>query len=152
VRSSALRRPNAARPPVGYELTTVGDGLMESLAIETLGGEVTVLVDAGTRLPVVVTETFTTVVDGQTSIEVPLVVVVGDPYDDAPDVRPLGLLRIADIEPLVRGASMVVVEMTVDVRGTTTFTARDALSEDAYPIVVAWSEEIGGAIERDEER
>ena len=67
-------------------------------------------------------------------------------------VRPLGLLRIAGIEPTLRGDSVVAVTISIDPRGATTFTARDADTGDAHPVVVAWSEDGEAAIERDDAR
>lgn len=85
-----------------------------SLGIETAGGAVAKLIVRNSPVPARATETFTTSVDGQTSIK--LNVVQGE-REMVEDCRSLGAFHLAGLPPMPAGIPQLSVEFLVDANG-----------------------------------
>ncbi|HLK11617.1 MAG TPA: Fe-S protein assembly chaperone HscA [Candidatus Binatia bacterium] len=92
-----------------------------SLGIETMGGVFTRLIDRNTTIPASAKETFTTAVDGQTSVDVH---VLQGERELAADDRSLARFTIP-IDPLPAGVARLEVTFLVDANGILSVTATD---------------------------
>jgi Fe-S protein assembly chaperone HscA len=92
-----------------------------SLGIETMGGVFTRLIDRNTTIPASVKETFTTAVDGQTSVDVH---VLQGERELAADNRSLARFKIP-IATLPAGVPRVEVTFLIDANGILSVTATD---------------------------
>jgi molecular chaperone DnaK len=92
-----------------------------SLGIETMGGVFSRLIDRNTTIPASVKETFTTAVDGQTSVDVH---VLQGERELASDNRSLARFKIA-IAPLPAGVPRIEVTFLIDANGILSVTATD---------------------------
>ena len=92
-----------------------------SLGIETMGGVFTRLVDRNTTIPLSVKETFTTAVDGQTSVDVH---VLQGERELASDNRSLARFKIP-IGSLPAGVPRLEVTFMIDANGILSVTAAD---------------------------
>jgi molecular chaperone DnaK len=105
--------------------------LRHSVGIETKGGRFTPLIKRGTRLPVSLTETFTTADPEQTSIKIhPF---QGERRRTAGNTS-LGLFEVIDIPPGGPGEPLIEVTFHVDAQGKLTITARDAAADERLPV------------------
>ena len=93
-----------------------------SLGIETEGGVMTKLIEANTTIPTKKTETFTTAVDNQPSVEV--VVLQGERVM-AKDNKSLGRFHLDGIIPAPRGIPQIEVTFDIDANGILTVSAVD---------------------------
>lgn len=93
-----------------------------SLGIETYGGAMTKLIERNSTIPNSVSETFTTFVDGQTSIDVH--VLQGD-RELAKDNRSLARFQLRGIEPMPAGLPRIEVTFMIDANGILNVLARD---------------------------
>lgn len=93
-----------------------------SLGIETEGGVMTKLIEANTTIPTKKTETFTTAIDNQPSVEV--VVLQGERVM-AKDNKSLGRFHLDGIIPAPRGIPQIEVTFDVDANGILTVSAVD---------------------------
>ena len=107
--------------------SSVGDILLLdviplSLGIETMGGVFTKLIDANTTIPVTKTETFSTAVDNQTSVEI---VVLQGERPMAKDNKRLGVFHLDGILPAKKGVPQIEVSFDVDANGILNVSAKD---------------------------
>lgn len=93
-----------------------------SLGIETEGGVMTKLIEANTTIPTKKTETFTTTIDNQPSVEV--VVLQGERVM-AKDNKSLGRFHLDGIIPAPRGIPQIEVTFDIDANGILTVSAVD---------------------------
>lgn len=93
-----------------------------SLGIETLGGVFTKMIESNTTIPSKKTETFSTAVDNQPSVE--LHVLQGE-RPMATQNRTLGRFHLDGIPPAPRGVPQVEVTFDVDANGILNVTAKD---------------------------
>ncbi|MFG0306219.1 MAG: Hsp70 family protein [Phycisphaerales bacterium JB040] len=96
-----------------------------SLGIETAGGAVAKVIHRNATVPARATETFSTQVDGQTSIR--LNVLQGE-REMAEDCRSLGVFHLAGLPPMPAGIPQLLVEFLVDANGVLSVRAHEKRS------------------------
>ncbi len=103
-----------------------------SLGIETMGGVFSRLIDRNTTIPASAKETFTTAVDGQTSVDIH---VLQGERELAADNRSLARFTIP-IDPLPAGVARLEVTFLVDANGILSVTATDLRTGRARSVEV----------------
>jgi molecular chaperone DnaK len=93
-----------------------------TLGIETLGGVMDKLVERNTTIPTRRSRTYTTAVDGQTSVEIH---VLQGERDMARDNKSLGRFHLTGIPPAPRGVPQVEVTFDIDANGIVNVSAKD---------------------------
>ncbi len=93
-----------------------------SLGIETLGGVFTKLIEANTTIPTKKSETFSTAVDNQPSVEIH---VLQGERPMAKDNKSLGKFHLDGIPPAPRGVPQVEVIFDIDANGILNVSAKD---------------------------
>ena len=93
-----------------------------SLGIETIGGVCTKLVEANTTIPTKKTETFSTAMDNQPSVEI---VVLQGERPMAKDNKVLGRFHLDGIMPAPKGVPQIEVSFNVDANGILDVSAID---------------------------
>jgi molecular chaperone DnaK len=93
-----------------------------SLGIETLGGVTTVLIARNTTIPTKKSETFSTVDDNQTTVEIH---VLQGERDMARDNRTIGKFQLTGIPPAPRGMPQIEVTFDIDANGILHVSAKD---------------------------
>jgi molecular chaperone DnaK len=93
-----------------------------TLAIETLGGVATQMIQRNTTIPTKKTETFSTASDSQTEVEVH---VLQGERPLAAQNRTLGKFKLAGIPPAPRGVPQIEVTFDIDANGILNVTAKD---------------------------
>lgn len=93
-----------------------------SLGIETMGGVMTKLVDANTTIPTTKTETFSTAMDNQSSVEI---VVLQGERPMAKDNKTIGKFHLDGIMPAPKGVPQIDVSFEIDVNGILSVSAKD---------------------------
>src|ERR1700735_1762269 len=93
-----------------------------SLALETLGGIMTKVIERNTTIPARRTEVFSTAEDNQSAVDV---VVLQGERERAADNRVLGRFRLENIRPAPRGAPQVDVTFDIDANGILNVSAKD---------------------------
>jgi molecular chaperone DnaK len=93
-----------------------------SLGIETLGGVFSRMIPRNTTIPTKATETFSTAMDNQASVEI---TIQQGEREFAKDNKTLGVFRLNGIEPAPRGTPQIEVTFDIDVNGILSVTARD---------------------------
>ena len=93
-----------------------------SVGIETLGGVMTKLIDANTTIPVRKSETFSTAVDNQPSVEIH---VLQGERPMAKDDKTLGKFHLDGIAPAPRGIPQIEVTFEIDANGILNVSAKD---------------------------
>ena len=96
-----------------------------SLGIETLGGVATKLVERNTTIPSTKSQTFSTAVDNQTSVEIHI---TQGERPMAADNKSLGRFILDGIPPAPRGMPQVEVSFDVDANGILSVMAKDKTS------------------------
>ncbi|HET6266137.1 MAG TPA: Fe-S protein assembly chaperone HscA, partial [Acidobacteriota bacterium] len=104
-----------------------------SLGIETYGGAMTKLIERNSGIPTSASETFTTFVDGQTSIDIH--VLQGD-RELAKDNRSLARFALKGIDPMPAGLPRIEVMFMIDANGILNVTARDMRTGKQHSIEV----------------
>ena len=100
-----------------------------SLGIETMGGVMTKMIEANTTIPTKKTETFTTAVDNQPSVEI---VIYQGERPMAAQNKLLGRFHLDGIMPARRGEPQIEVTFDIDANGILNVTAKDkATGKDA---------------------
>jgi hypothetical protein len=106
--------------------------LRHSIGIETRGGKFTPLIPKGAPLPASVTETFTTAVQNQPSIEL-------RPFQGensrALFNKGLGVFDVTEIPPAGPGELEIHVTFHVDAQGALSITARDTGTDQHLPVL-----------------
>ena len=93
-----------------------------TLAIETLGGVATPMIQRNTTIPTKKTETFSTAADNQTEVEVH---VLQGERPMASQNRTLGKFKLSGIPPAQRGIPQIEVTFDIDANGILNVTAKD---------------------------
>jgi len=93
-----------------------------SLGIETMGGVFTKMVENNTTIPCDKTETFSTAVDGQSSVEINI---LQGERALAKDNKALGKFFVDGIPPSQRGVPQIEVKFSLDANGILTVSAKD---------------------------
>jgi molecular chaperone DnaK len=93
-----------------------------SLGIETMGGIMTRLIEANTTIPTKKTETFTTAVDNQPSVEIH---VLQGERSMANDNKTIGRFHLDGIPPAPRGIPQIEVTFDIDANGILQVSAKD---------------------------
>ncbi len=93
-----------------------------SLGIETMGGVMTKMIDANTTIPTKKTETFTTAVDNQPSVEIK---VLQGERPMAAQNKQIGIFHLDGIMPAPRGVPQIEVTFDIDANGILNVSARD---------------------------
>ena len=93
-----------------------------TLGIETLGGVMTPLVEANTTIPCAKSETFTTAVDNQSSVEIK---VLQGARPIAKDNKTIGRFVLDGIAPARRGIPQIEVKFDIDANGILSVSATD---------------------------
>ncbi len=104
-----------------------------SLGIETYGGAMTVLIPRNTPIPVRKCETFTTVTDFQTEVEIK---VYQGESPIAKENKLLGTFRLTGIPPAPRGVPQIEVCFDIDADGILHVTAKDKATGKEQSITV----------------
>lgn len=93
-----------------------------SLGIETMGGVFTKLIESNTTIPTKKSETFSTAVDNQSSVEIH---VLQGERPMAKDNRTIGKFHLSDIPPAPRGVPQIEVTFDIDANGIISVSAKD---------------------------
>jgi molecular chaperone DnaK len=93
-----------------------------SLGVETLGGIFSPMIQRNTTIPTKTTETFSTAMDNQPSVEIKI---FQGEREFAKDNKSLGVFTLSGIEPARRGVPQIEVTFDIDVNGVLSVTAQD---------------------------
>jgi len=104
-----------------------------SLGIETLGGAVGKLIMRNTTVPCQASETFTTYVDSQTSVDIH---VLQGERELAADCRSLGRFQLRGVPPMPAGMPRIQVNFLIDANGILNVTAREIKSGKAASVQI----------------
>ena len=107
-----------------------------TLAIETLGGVATPMIQRNTTIPTKKTETFSTAADSQTSVEVH---VLQGERPMAAQNRTLGKFHLTGIPPAPRGVPQIEVTFDIDANGILNVTAKDTATQKDQKITITSS-------------
>jgi len=107
-----------------------------TLAIETLGGVATPMIERNTTIPTKKTQIFSTAADGQTQVEI---VVVQGERPMARDNKILGTFILDGIPPAPRGVPQIEVSFDIDANGILNVSARDKATGREQKITITAS-------------
>ncbi|MDL2222781.1 molecular chaperone DnaK [Bacteroidales bacterium OttesenSCG-928-M11] len=93
-----------------------------SLGIETMGSVMTKMIEANSTIPIKKTETFTTAVDNQPSVEIH---VLQGERPLAKDNKTIGKFHLDGIMPAPRGVPQIEVSFDIDANGVVSVSAKD---------------------------
>ena len=97
-------------------------GVLTGDGIETMGGVMTKMIEANTTIPTKKTETFTTAVDNQPSVEIK---VLQGERPMAAQNKQIGIFHLDGIMPARRGEPQIEVTFDIDANGILNVTAKD---------------------------
>jgi len=112
-----------------------------SLGIETLGGATGKLIMRNSTVPCQASETFTTYVDGQTSVDIHI---LQGERELAADCRSLGKFQLGGIPPMPAGAPRINVTFLIDANGILSVSAREMRSGKEASVQVTPSHGLTG--------
>ncbi|MBI2194646.1 MAG: molecular chaperone DnaK [Planctomycetes bacterium] len=118
----------------GFQDMMVLDVTPLSLGIETFGGAMSKLILRNTPIPCRKSESFTTFVEGQTSVDIH---VLQGEREMARDCRSLGKWKLRGIPPMAAGMPRLSVTFTLDANGVLTVNAREERSGQELNVEVA---------------
>jgi molecular chaperone DnaK len=104
-----------------------------SLGIETHGGLFTRLIERNSMIPTQFTQSFTTVQDNQTKVEIH---VLQGEREIASENRSLGRFDLEGIAPAPRGVPQIEVAFAIDTNGIVNVTAKDMATHQAQSIQI----------------
>jgi molecular chaperone DnaK len=107
-----------------------------SLGIETLGGVMTVLIQANTTIPTTKSEVFSTAADSQPSVEIHI---LQGERPMAADNRTLGRFHLDGIPPAPRGVPQIEVKFDIDANGILHVAAKDKATSKEQSIRITSS-------------
>ena len=107
-----------------------------TLAIETLGGVATAMIERNTTIPTKKSQVFSTAADGQTQVEIN---VLQGERSMARDNKSLGTFILANIPPAPRGMPQIEVAFDIDANGTLNVAAKDKATGAEQTIVITAS-------------
>ena len=107
-----------------------------TLAIETLGGVATAMIERNTTIPTKKSQIFSTAADGQTQVEIN---VLQGERSMARDNKSLGTFILANIPPAPRGMPQIEVTFDIDANGTINVAAKDKATGTEQTIVITAS-------------
>ncbi|MCY4146278.1 MAG: molecular chaperone DnaK [Chloroflexi bacterium] len=107
-----------------------------TLAIETLGGVATAMIERNTTIPTKKSQVFSTAADGQTQVEIN---VLQGERSMARDNKSLGTFILANIPPAQRGMPQIEVTFDIDANGTLNVAAKDKATGTEQTIVITAS-------------
>lgn len=107
-----------------------------TLAIETLGGVATAMIERNTTIPTKKSQVFSTAADGQTQVEIN---VLQGERSMARDNKSLGTFVLANIPPAPRGMPQIEVTFDIDANGTINVAAKDKATGAEQTIVITAS-------------
>ena len=123
---------------IGWDVTDVLllDVTPLSLSIETMGGVATKMIERNTTIPASKSETFSTAVDNQPSVEIN---VVQGEREMAADNKSLGQFKLDGIAPAGRWVPQIEVTFDIDANGVLTVKAKDKGTGKEQHITIAGS-------------
>lgn len=104
-----------------------------SLGIETMGGVMTRIIEANTTIPCEKTETFTTAVDNQPSVDIK---VLQGERPMANDNKTIGLFKLDGIMPSPRGIPQIYVTFSLSADGILTVKATDKATNKEQKVTI----------------
>ncbi len=117
-----------------------------SLAIETMGGVATRLIERNTTIPVKKSQVFSTAADNQTAVDIN---VVQGERQFARDNKSLGQFRLDGIPPARRGVPQIEVTFDIDANGIVNVSAKDlGTGKEQHITITAGSNMSDADIER----
>ena len=111
-----------------------------TLGIETLGGQMTPIIERNTTIPTRQSKVFTTAADGQTVVEVH---VLQGERPMAHDNRSLGTFQLQGIAPAPRGIPQIEVTFDIDANGILNVTAKDRGTHKEQRVTITGSTQLG---------
>lgn len=118
---------------LGQTDTVLLDVVPLSLGIELMGGVTEKIIARNTKLPVSVTQTYTTYQDNQTGFKIKI---VQGERELAQDNRALAEFELKNLPPMLQGKLRIEMTFTVDVDGLLTVTAKETTTNQIHRVEV----------------